>query len=426
LYIVNAIIKKAYPYMPEQLNIAMLSFHSCPLGTLGGKDTGGMNVYIQELAQELGRRGHLVDIYTRAHAPEHEQVVKLGHNTRFIHVETGADETIPKVAYYSYLQKFICGIEQFKNSSNIRYDLIHSHYWLSGLASKQLQTWWHVPHIAMFHTLGAVKNNIGIGTEEPELRIEGEKEVARSCERIVAATAREKTDLVNYYGVSQQKITVIPCGVNLNLFKPVDEETARAELGLDHQKVILFVGRLDPLKGLEQLLKALTLMPGKAIPLLIIVGGDEYSQSRIQALQKIAVELNVQDRISFLGPVDQKKLPLFYNAADICIIPSYYESFGMVALESLACGTPIIATDVGNMRNIISHREAGYLIEDNSPGLLASKITELFSQTEKQAQEATLRRSLAARYSWNIIADMILQEYTMVLRNHYHKIPIST
>jgi len=411
--------------MSEPLKIAMLSFHSCPLGMLGGKDTGGMNVYIQELAQELGRRGTIVDIYTRAHAPEHEPVIRLGQNVRLIHIETGLDEGIPKIAYYSYRQKFICGVEQFRNSANIRYDLIHSHYWLSGLAGKQLQEWWHVPHILMFHTLGAVKNAIGIGAEEPELRIENERELVESCERIVAATAREKDDLIHYYSAAQQKIAVIPCGVNLNLFKPMNKETARLELGLDHQKIILFVGRLDPLKGLEQLLKALAMLRGKEMPLLIVIGGDEYSESKIQSLQELAAGLKVQDSQRFLGAVAQKKLPLFYNAADICIMPSYYESFGLVALESLACGTPIIATDVGNMGNIIRHREAGFLINDNSPSVVASRITELLSQTGAQPGEAVQRQSVAAQYSWNSVTDMVVQEYSMLLARQRQQIPVS-
>jgi D-inositol-3-phosphate glycosyltransferase len=407
--------------MSKQLKIAMISLHSCPLGKLGGRDTGGMNVYIQEMAQELGRRGHTVDIYTRAHQPKHKQVVKLGDTIRLIHIETGGDEEVPKIAFYSYLENFMCGTENYRNSVNVRYDLIHSHYWLSGLVGKQLQIWWHIPHLIMFHTLGAVKNNIGIGMDEPELRVASEKELIHVCDRIVAATAREKKELIRYYGASPQKITVIPCGVNLDLFKPLDRETARAELGLDHRKIILFVGRLDPLKGLEQLLKAQSQIIDTEIPQLMI-GGDEHSQDRVQSLQELAVELRIQDRISFLGSIAQEKMPLFYNAADICVIPSYYESFSLVALESLACGTQVIATDVGDMSNIIRHPEAGYVIANNSPDLLALRITSLLPHPGKQAQEIKARQAIAARYGWGNIADMMLQEYSASLRNRCQKI----
>ena len=397
--------------MSKHLHIAVISFHSCPLGRLGGKDTGGMNVYIRELAQELSARGHNIDIYTGAHEPAHEKVIRLAENARLIHIETGSLVETPKVAFYSYLQNFICGIENFRNSSNTRYDLIHSHYWLSGLAGKQLQMWWHIPHIMMFHTLGAVKNAIGIGTDEPELRTESEKDLAQNCDLLVSATPREKEDLVRYYNASPQQIAVIPCGVNLDLFKPLDKERVRAMLGLDHQKILLFVGRLDPLKGLEQLLKAFGEIAEKQMINLIIVGGDEYSRVSTQKLNDMAAELGVQRRVNFAGSVEQEELALYYSAADICIIPSYYESFGMVALESLACGTPVIATDVGAMSKVISHPVAGEIVKNNPPYLLASKITKVLAANRNQPADIESRRHLVEQYSWSSIADMLLDKY---------------
>jgi len=400
--------------MSKLLRIAMISIHSCPVGTLGGKDTGGMNVYIQELARELGRKGHTVDIYTRVHQPRHEQVVSLGQDVRLIHLETGGDEDIPKIAVYSYLQSFACEIESFRKSQGLHYDLVHSHYWLSGLVGKELRTWWDVPHIVMFHTLGAAKNSIGIGEDEPELRIESEREVVGNCDRIIAATKREGENLIQHYGASPSKIAVIPCGVNLDLFRPIDKETARKRLRLDHEKVILCVGRIDPLKGLDQLLRALTYIKSNEAPRLIIVGGDQHSQDEVHALQRMVRELHIEDQVSFVGTVAQERLPLFYSAADICVIPSYYESFGMVALESLSCGTPIVATDVGGMRHIIRNNEAGRIVEDNTPRQLASKISDLLSE-EDQARHVDIRRAAIAVFSWANIADRILYEYDSLL-----------
>ena len=401
--------------VPKRLRIAMISVHSCPVGTLGGKDTGGMNVYMQETARELGRRGHTVDIYTRVHQPEHRQLIELGQNVRLIHLEAGDDEEMPKIAIYSYIQRFACGIESFRKAQHLHYDLIHSHYWLSGLAGKQLHAWWDIPHMVMFHTLGAVKNSINIGEDEPELRIEGEREVVGSCERIVAATEREKQDLVQYYGAAPSKIAIIPCGVNLDLFHPIDKEIARKRLGLNHEKVILCVGRIDPLKGLDQLLKALTHLNGNEAPALMVVGGDQHSQNEVQGLQRMVRELHVEDQVSFVGSVAQERLPLFYSAADICVIPSYYESFGMVALESLSCGTPIVATDVGGMRRIIRGGEAGRIVEDNSPHQLASKISDLLSQTQDHARDVKIRRAMMTEFSWANITDRILYEYDSLL-----------
>jgi D-inositol-3-phosphate glycosyltransferase len=396
--------------MIQRLNIAMISIHSCPIAVLGGRDTGGMNVYVRELAAELAKRGHSIDIYTKAHQPQHGPAVNLGQNVRIIHVDTGVDEDMPKIAIYDYIQRLVSVAENFRKYNQLQYDLIHSHYWLSGLIGKELQTLWHVPHAVMFHTLGAIKNSVGIGEYEPELRVESEREVISSVDRIIASTIRESKELVKLYGASQEKVTVIPCGVNLDLFKPVDKETARRELGLDHQKVILFVGRMDPLKGLEQLLAAMTYMDGEKPLLLMIVGGDGSSRVQVQELKRLAEKLNARDRVKFVGSVAQSQLPLFYSAADVCVIPSYYESFGMVALESLACGTPIVANNVGGMKNIILNDEMGRIVSDNSPHHLAGEISDLIRLPDDGAQIKT-RRNTIAEFSWAAIADKIIDEY---------------
>jgi D-inositol-3-phosphate glycosyltransferase len=401
--------------MIQRLNIAMISIHSCPIAVLGGRDTGGMNVYVRELARELAKRGHAVDIYTKAHQPEHGPAINLGQNVRIIHLDTGVDEDMPKIAIYDYIQRLASVAENFRRYNQLQYDLIHSHYWLSGLIGKQLQALWHVPHAVMFHTLGIIKNSLGIGENEPKLRIESEKEVISGCDHIIASTAREKQDLVKLYGASADKISVLPCGVNLDLFQPIDRETARKELGLDHQKVILFVGRMDPLKGLEQLLTAMTYMDGDRPPLLMIVGGDSQSRSQIQALQHLTKQLNIEERVRFVGPVAQSRLPLYYSASDVCAIPSHYESFGMVALESLACGTPIVATNVGGMRNIIRHAEMGRIVHDNSPYNLANEISVLLYQREDKAQHIQTRRDKITEFSWATIADRILRKYKGLL-----------
>jgi D-inositol-3-phosphate glycosyltransferase len=396
--------------MIERLNIAMISIHSCPLAVLGGRDTGGMNVYVRELARELANRGHSIDIYTKAHQPKHGPPINLGQNVRIIHLDTGADEDMPKLTIYDYIQRLAGVAEDFRKYNQLQYDLIHSHYWLSGLIGKELQASWHAPHAVMFHTLGAIKNRLRIGKLEPELRIESEREVIKSCHLIITSTAKESEDLMKLYGASPDKITVIPCGVNLDLFRPINRETARRELGLDHQKVILFVGRIDPLKGLERLLTALSYMDGEKTPQLMIVGGDTQSQDRVKELQRLAKELGIEDRVQFVGSVSQSSLPLFYSASDVCAIPSYYESFGMVALESLACGTPIVATNVGGMKNIVCNDEMGRIVRDNSPNNLSIKISELIHQPDVEAHIKT-RRNTVAKFSWSAIADRMLQEY---------------
>ncbi|MDD5039092.1 MAG: glycosyltransferase, partial [Dehalococcoidales bacterium] len=360
--------------MAAKLKIAMLSAHSCPAGELGGRDTGGMSVYIRELASELGKQGHMVDVYARSHDPMDAQIIELGENVRLIHLTAGEARNIHKLVVYSYLEDFACSLENFRKHNSLKYDLIHSHYWLSGWVGRQVQGWWDVPHVIMFHTLGAAKNAIGIGEDEPELRLQTEKELVRDCHCVTAATETEKQQLISYYGASPEKISVSPCGVNLDLFQPVDKETARQELGFNGNSIVLFVGRIEPLKGIDKLLMAMTYLEKRQRAELVIIGGDEDSQQEVERLQRLSRKLQIQDSVVFVGKVNQQELPRYYSAADVCVIPSYYESFGLVALESLACGTPIVATRVGGIDKIISQDGAGFVVSNNEPWRLADKI----------------------------------------------------
>ncbi|MBI3040935.1 MAG: glycosyltransferase [Chloroflexi bacterium] len=407
----------------SQLRIAMLSAHSCPVGTLGAKDTGGMSVCIRELAHELGKQGHLVDVYTRVHDPKDPQIVNLGQNARLIHLKAGENEPIDKLVVYSYLPDFACNVENFRKDNGLRYDLVFSHYWLSAWVGKYLQQWWHVPHITTFHTLGAVKNSIGIGEDEPELRIETERDLAQDCHHIIAPTEKEKEALVRHYGVSPQKIGVIPCGVNLEQFKPVDKEMARRQLGFTDAKIILFVGRIEPLKGIAQLLQAIPYLPNRKGLKLVIIGGDENSQPEMGRLRRLSRNLQIEDSVTFLGVIKHEKIPYFYSAADVSVIPSYYESFGLVALESLACATPVVATDVGDFKSIIRQGETGYVVTDNSPRQLADKIALLLSGPSPDREAILSIRESVSRFSWTNIAEITARELQVVLANYLAPVP---
>lgn len=403
-----------------QLKIAMLSVHSCPLGKLGGENTGGMSVYIRELCRELGRQGHLVDIYTRAHEPIHDQIVELGKNARLIHLRAGQEEEIEKLAIYPHLAEFACEVENFRKHNGLHYDLIHSHYWLSGWIGKWMQRWWDIPHITMLHTLGAVKNAIGIGMNEPDLRINSEKALVRDCNRIIAPTEREKEYLIHYYDASPKAITVIPCGVNLELFRSVEKEIARNYLGLDGKGIILFVGRIVPLKGIDKLLMAMPYLENRQRLKLLVIGGDEYCQDEMKRLKSLAQSLQIHDSVSFLGLVKHEELPYFYSAADLCVLPSYYESFGLVALESLACGTPVVVTKVGGLESVIRQGDTGYVVLDNTPFRLANKMARLLSMSNKEAISSI--RASVTKFSWSKIAEAIVNEYRAVLSSYSAKI----
>ena len=392
----------------------MLSVHSCPVGNLGAKDTGGMSVYIRELARELCNKGHIVDVYTRVHDPADPQIIDLGEGARLIHIKAGQELDIHKLALYSYLPDFACNMERYRKDNDLHYDLVFSHYWLSCWVGKYLQMWWSVPHITMFHTMGAIKNGIGIGEDEPELRIVTEREAVQDSHRIIASTKREKDDIVRYYGASPEKIGVVPCGVNTELFKPSDKQSTRQQLNLDDDKILLFVGRIDPLKGVEQLLEAVSYLKGTDNLRLVIIGGDEDSDDAMTWLKEMTGELNLKDRVTFHGLVKHNELPLYYSAADVTVVPSYYESFGLVALESLACGTPVVATDVGDMSNIIRQGETGYVVPDNDPQELAEKIGIILSKSNNKVESALAIRESVNRYDWSNIAEMISKEFYQI------------
>jgi len=388
------------------------------VGKLGAKDTGGMSVYVLELARELGKCGHLVDIYTRVHDPKDKQIIELGHNVRLIHLKAGRNGEMHKLAVYPHLPDFAGKLENFRKRNRLKYDLVYSHYWLSAWVGRFLQGWWDVPHIIMFHTLGAIKNAVGIGEAEPELRIEAERYLAKNCHRIIAATGKEKEGLISHYGALPETISVIPCGVNLELFQPVDKEAARQQLGLNGNKNILFVGRLEPLKGIDRLLMAMTYLENREGTRLLVIGGDGNSQHEIERLQRLSWELHIQDSVIFLGLIKQEKLPLYYSAADVCVVPSYYESFGLVALESLACGTPVVATDVGSARSVIRQAETGYVVPGGSPHLLAQKISLLLSKPEAGAESIGLMQASVSGFNWASIAEMMVKEYRKVLADY--------
>jgi D-inositol-3-phosphate glycosyltransferase len=390
------------------LKIAILSVHSCPLGKLGSKDTGGMNVYVRELATLLDSQGHTVDIFTHLHENQHPPFIEIGRNTRLIHIKTGNGESIDKQTLYPHLTHFVCNLESFRKAEGAGYDIIYSHYWLSGLVGKVLQSWWQVPHMTMFHTLGMVKNSLGIGEEETELRIETERLLVNSCDRVIASTAREREIMCTHYGACGENIAIIPCGVNLDMFKPVGKAAARQQLGIIDGKVILFVGRIEAIKGLDRLVEALGLL--KNIPglKLFVVGGDEYSRDGINQLKALAETLGIGDRIEFKEPVPQSELPAYYSAADVFVLPSYHESFGMVALEALACGTPVIATSVGDLESIIQPGVSGYVVPDNSPEHLAGALALALGRPGFGAPEVI--RATVSGYGWERIARETLRE----------------
>ena len=393
-------------------SLALLSVHGCPFARLGERDTGGMNVYLLQVARELGRRGHRADVYTRVHDPNDPEIVELGENARVVHVQAGPHgET--KQSLHRHIPQFLEGMEAFREREGIAYDLVHSHYWLSCLAAVDLCRDWGVPHVATFHTLARAKQEARPGEQESQVRIESEREAMMNADSMVVSTERERSDIARLYGVPAGKVDVVPAGVDLQMFRPLGRAASRRRLGLGDERVILAVAqRIEPLKGLDVIVEALPLMDDGGETRFIIVGGDENSSPEIERLRGVAARLGVEDRLTFAGAVSQEELPAYYSAADVCVLPSYYESFGLAALESLACGTPVVASRVGGPMSFIVDGVNGHLVPERSPGAYARCLDVVMSQGPEMAEAA---RSTAAGLGWDSVADGLLAHYSSLI-----------
>lgn len=410
--------------------VAMLSVHTCPLATLGGKKTGGMNVYVRDFSRELATRNIQVDIFTRSE-DDCQPIVKhdLGNGARVIHIAAGPESPIPVNEIENYLDDFVSGVLEFAQAENAQYDLIHSHYWMSGLVAEKLHRFWAgTPIIQMFHTLGHMKNRVALSDFErsPASRIRGEIFVMSLADRIIAATPAEYAQLHWLYGADIRKVVTIPPGVDLNKFRPIPKEVAKRRIGIpDFHRNILFAGRIEQLKGIDTLLKAIALIQ-KQSPDLIenvcvsIIGGDPWSDNpddEMARLQVLRQELGVSDIVTFLGAKDQDILPDYYAAAEMVVMPSHYESFGMVGLEAMAMGTPVIASEVGGLAFLIQDGINGFHVPSRDPEALAERIFTLLQDENCRRQLGQRAYESSQKYGWPIIVDRMLEVYRDVVTN---------
>jgi D-inositol-3-phosphate glycosyltransferase len=397
------------------IRVAMLSVHTCPLAALGGKETGGMNVYVRELSRELGRVGVAVDVFTRSQNAAIPRVVSLGQGARVIHLRAGPEAPLERVHVHAHLEEFLEEVDAWRARHGLTYDLIHAHYWLSGVVALGLRARWGVPVVQMFHTLGRLKNAARHGRgREPDVRLQTEARIVAAADRIVAANAVERADLVRHYGAAAGRIRVIPCGVDTTLFSPLPQGEARRCLGLGAGPLLLYVGRIAPIKGLDTLLEAVRRLRQAGRPVrLLVVGGeaDEPRDGHEAEVRALAGRLGLDGAVTFVGPQPQEALRCWYAAADLTVLPSYYESFGMVALEAMACGTPVIASRVGGLPTTIRDGLTGLLVRDGDAGALAARIAQVLD-------EPALRRALgregvrwAAQHRWPCVAEAVCRVY---------------
>jgi D-inositol-3-phosphate glycosyltransferase len=411
------------------MRIAMLSYHTCPLATLGGKDTGGMNVYVRDLSRELGRRGVGVDVFTRSQDVHTPHVLHdLGYGNRVVHIPAGPETAIDKQEMVEYIDEFVSRILDFAQVKGIEYSLIHSHYWLSGLAGLKLREAWDIPLIQMFHTLAVMKERVARTPEETksDLRVEAEARLLNKADRIVAATRAELAQIQWLYKADTSNVVVIPPGVDTSYFYQIQEDEAREFIGLPgDNSIVLFVGRIEPLKGIDTLIEAVAILQEESVleahPIcLMIIGGTpdaspEVMSAEMKRLQTLCESYGIGDLVLFLGKRDQDTLQYYYSAAYVVVVPSHYESFGLVALEAMACGTPVVASETGGLAYLVRDGETGFHVPAADAKALADRLQALFldkSLREKMGKQAA---AYASTYAWPIITDQILDLYASLL-----------
>ena len=392
---------------------AFISFHACPLAAPGEGKSGGMNVYVRELARALGNAGIQVDIFTRDHPEADTAIQQISPSVRVIHLPGGTPDTGLE-DLFPCLPEFVQAVLQFQQEHGLSYQVVHSHYWLSGWVGRSLAQCWAVPHVLTFHTLALIKIQSRAGEAEPLLRGQVERELVASADRIVAFSPHERDAMMRLYQAEGANIELVPCGVDLSLFRPLDQAEARAQLGLNGGKVLLYVGRLEPLKGLELLLHTAAQLETCEDVRVLVVGGNGKADQRIDDVRRLAQDLKVDHVFDFVGRVDQEDLPLYYNAADVCVVPSFYESFGLAALESMACGTPVVATRVGGLSTIIQHGRTGYLKSWRCPEAFASSLEMIISNKKLQHSMGLAARRRAEGMGWDEVAARITDVYASV------------
>ena len=411
------------------MNIAMISYHTCPLAVLGGKNTGGMNVYVRELTRFLGRKGVHVDVFTRSQNDHIPQVSHdLGYSNRVVHIPAGPETFLRKEVLADYTEILAEKIIDFAERKNIHYDVIHCHYWLSGLTGALLKQAWDVPMVQMFHTLGLMKQRIGRTPDEREgdYRIKGEKFVMDKADLIIAATEAERSQLEILYGLSHEKVAIIPPGVNTHHFYPIPQDEAKEAIGIPKQdRMALFVGRIEPLKVVDTLIRAMAVVKGKCRTYvcphyLVIIGGDpqgeeERVSAEMERLQLLCQELGLEEIVLFLGKRGQDTLPYYYSAAEVVVMPSHYESFGMVALEAMACGTAVIASQVGGLAFLLKEGETGFFVPSQDPKALAHKLRLLFINHNLRDRIGAQAAEYAQDFSWEKITDKMMDVYQNLL-----------
>jgi D-inositol-3-phosphate glycosyltransferase len=401
--------------------VAMISMHTSPLATPGLGDAGGLNVYVAELARRLGERGLKVDVFTRRDTPDGPDIVEVHEHTRVIHLRAGPAEYVAKEALPSLTEEFSAQLESHLN----QHDLIHSHYWLSGQVGLQLKRSHGIPLVHTMHTMARVKNS-NLSRDQPvesDLRERGEAAIVRSADVLTANTPDEAAELCSHYRARAEQIMIVPPGVDLHTFHPCNQPKSRAQFGVAQDiQVILFVGRIQPLKAPDVLIKAVAELtrrdPSRRDRLqLIIIGGPSGSNGEwSQTLGPLAIDHDIEDMVDFRPHSARSELFRWYCVSDVVAVPSYNESFGLVALEAQACGRPVVAADVGGLRHAVLDHYSGLLVNGHDERHWADALATVLDDHDEMIRMGTNAAAHAATFSWDNTAASTLRAYRTALR----------
>lgn len=399
------------------MNIAMISYWSCPLAQLGISTAGGMNVYILNLANILGKFGNRIDIYTRVHKENHEKAIRVNPNVKIVHLQVESSD--PSKDVESFSEK----MSNFINKNNIKYDIFHGHYFYSGLIGLSLIKRLKKPLIMTFHTLASIKES-SLGLKE-EARFASEKQIVEEASALIVSTISERNELVKTYRGSREKIHIIPPGVDHQIFNKKEKKLSRIKIQLSRdKKIILFVGRIDPIKGIIVLVEAVSKIIEKNQSLkgeihLILIGGDIKMRSFWQNSEVIQIvdfieRQHLEQNVEFLGSKSYKLLPYYYSAADVMVTSSFYESFGFAVLEAMACGSCVLASKVGGLEYLIRDKINGRFFESGNHLDLSCKLEELLADDKQKDRLGKQAIIDSQKYCWEKQAKKIIGVY-----NHY-------
>lgn len=405
--------------------IAFISEHASPLALLGGIDSGGQNLYVDKVAKVLAEMDYEVDIYTRWEDNQLPEIVNYTKNIRVIHVIAGPRIVIPKEQIFEYIEDFSENMKKFIRGNQITYELIHAHFWMSGYIAVSLKEILNIPFVITFHALGKVRRAYqGVADGFPDARFAIEEQIVKSADIIIAECPQDKEDLMILYFAQEEKIRIIPCGFDNQEFYPINKEKIRAELGLKNEdKIIVQIGRMVPRKGVDNVINAVAyLKKNKNFDVqLIIVGGesdeaDPVKTPEIGKLKQTAINAEVENKVVFTGRRKREQLKYYYNIADVFVTTPWYEPFGITPLEAMACGIPVIGSNVGGIKYTVIHGKTGFLVPPNEPEILGERLFEILNdQTLVNEFSKNALSYVNEFFTWRKVTEEIAAVYDEII-----------